>query len=136
MSGLEVGTGLRTALCGPAHQLAVRMRIIFSLILIMVCGQIWYGTRYSASRQFYYCAAFITPRVLHFSAFHYVILAERCHTKNKALAEPLPRPRIMVYNFMAFFFYKWLSYEMCVWLTTPSNQPRQASQCIYVYMFV
>ena len=36
----------------------------------MVRGPIRYGMRYSATRQFCYCAAFITPRVLHFSAFH------------------------------------------------------------------
>ena len=49
--------------------LIVRMRIIISKI--MVRGQIRHGTRYSATIiLFYYCAAFISPRVLQFSAFH------------------------------------------------------------------
>ena len=38
--GLEIGTRLQTALRGPAHQLAVHMRIIIS---IMVRGPIQYG---------------------------------------------------------------------------------------------
>ena len=40
----------------------------------MVRRPIRYGTRYSASRQFFstiYCTAFIRARVLHFSAFRY-----------------------------------------------------------------
>ena len=39
----------------------------------MVRGPIRYGTRYSATRQFY-CAAFMTPRVLHFSAYEFFVI--------------------------------------------------------------
>ena len=48
------------------------MRIRNNPKINMVRGPIRYGARYSAIRQLY-CAAFISPRVLHLSAFHFII---------------------------------------------------------------
>ena len=59
---------------GQRCQSGVRPPELCMRIIIIKYGTrpdtVRYGTRYSATRQFY-CAAFITPRVLHFSAFHY-----------------------------------------------------------------
>ena len=67
----------------PRLQLVMRMRIIISnnRLYASRCGTVRETTRYSATRQFFfttYCGAFITPRVLHFSAF-YLILALAYH---------------------------------------------------------
>ena len=45
---VHVGTRSQTVLCGPAHQLAVRMRIINSIIMVRSPKR--YGKWYSATR--------------------------------------------------------------------------------------
>ena len=71
-------TRSRTALHGPAHQLAVHRCIIISIT--MVRGPIRYGTMtwYSATRKFFFTTVLHLLRlrlVLHFSAFHnYTVL--------------------------------------------------------------